>query len=60
MSICLCLENKWYKPSYVLEAMGVSTDEIASSLRISWGPKMNLDLVKHEFKSLVDIATQLV
>jgi cysteine desulfurase len=48
-----------YKPSYVLEAMGVSTDEIASSLRISWGPKMNLDLVKHEFKSLVDIATQL-
>lgn len=56
----MCLENKWYKPSYVLEAMGVSTDEIASSLRISWGPKMNLDLVKHEFKSLVDIATQLV
>ena len=33
-----CNSNS-YKPSYVLLAMGLCTDEAESSIRISWGPE---------------------
>ena len=37
-----CTSNS-YAPSYVLSAMGIPTNQIENSVRISWGPKTNID-----------------
>ena len=37
-----CTSNS-YAPSYVLSAMGIPTNQIENSIRISWGPKTNID-----------------
>lgn len=47
-----------YSPSYVLTAMGISEDEIESSVRISWGPESNKGEVIRNFKELITIAKQ--
>lgn len=36
-----------YKPSYVLEAMGLDCDRIQSSVRISWGIDVNMDEIEN-------------
>ena len=48
--------SKNYAPSYVLEAMGMTIDEIESSVRISWGP----DLSESEFINNVEQLLQIV
>lgn len=50
-----CNSNS-YKPSYVLQAMGVSDDSIQQSIRISWGHDTELELVRQEFGKLVEVA----
>ena len=49
-----------YKPSYVLTAMGIPSDEIEHSLRISWGPSVDLKTFRSEFSKLLDVAKSLV
>lgn len=44
-----CNSNS-YKPSYVLEAMGLDKDRISSSVRISWG---NKPIQKQEIENLL-------
>ena len=51
--------SKSYAPSYVLKAMGISTEKIESSLRISWGPETDYEDLKREFSKLLIIAHQL-
>lgn len=51
--------SKNYKGSYVLESMGLNQPEIASSVRISWGPHTNLKVLKEEFARLLDVAKNL-
>ena len=52
--------SKSYKPSYVLTAMGLSDDWIDNSIRISWGPKVNVEELTDSFGNLIDIAKGLV
>jgi len=44
-----------YKPSHVLSAMGLDTEIIESSIRISWGPNCKIG---NEFTSLINIAKE--
>ena len=48
-----------YSPSYVLVAMGISTDTIESSLRISWGAGTDKDEAVEDVKKLLVVAKQL-
>lgn len=46
-----------YKPSHVLEAMGIDIDRIQSSIRISWG---NNSDIENDFKMLLNAARELI
>lgn len=54
-----CNSNS-YNLSYVLKAMGIPEDQIRSSIRISWGPGVNGELVEKEFLKLINVAKELV
>ena len=51
--------SKSYSPSYVLTAMGIPTDEIESSIRISWGPETNIHEFKNNFREFLKTAKDL-
>lgn len=51
--------SKSYDPSYVLVAMGVSTDKIENSIRISWGAGVEKDEALEEFRKMVAVAKSL-
>ena len=51
--------SKNYAPSYVLVAMGVSLNDVESSIRISWGPNIPIDEVIENLTSLLDVAKQI-
>ena len=52
--------SKSYDPSYVLVAMGLDTDRIQSSLRISWGANTDLSVVYAEFSKVLEVAKAMV
>ena len=52
--------SKSYEPSYVLKAMGISNDKIDNSIRISWGPELDIREAEDSFSYLVEIAKGLV
>lgn len=49
-----------YKSSSVLTAMGLPENEIRNSLRISWGPEINMEELKTNFGELLRVAKKLV
>ena len=51
---------KSYNHSYVLQAMKIPTNQIESSIRISWGPDIDIEAFKNEFKKFLDTAKLLV
>ena len=51
--------SKNYSPSYVLTAMGLSTERIENSVRISWGPDTDINLLKTDFVKLIETAKLL-
>lgn len=51
--------SKSYSPSYVLVAMGIPTDHIESSVRISWGHGTNEDDILNSFQDLINVAKQM-
>ena len=51
--------SKSYAPSYVLAAMGVSAEQIESSIRLSWGAETDEALLKTEFAKLLTAAKRL-
>jgi cysteine desulfurase len=50
-----CNSNS-YRPSYVLTAMGIPTKKIENSIRISWGPEIDIFEVEESFTNMVEIA----
>lgn len=52
--------SKSYKPSYVLEAMGIPAAEIENSIRISWGASIDINQLELMFGKMIEIAEQLV
>ena len=48
-----------YTPSYVLAAMGLSAERIASSIRISWGADTDRERFSEEFAKLLTVARGL-
>ena len=53
-----CNSNS-YSPSFVLVAMGVPTEKIESSVRISWGSQSNPEDVEKAFFNMVKLAKEL-
>lgn len=51
--------SKSYAPSYVLKAMGIPTERIESSVRISWGPGVNKDDIIANFSKMLEVIKQL-
>ena len=51
--------SKSYDPSYVLVAMGVPTEKIESSIRISWGAGVSREEVTCNFKEMIKSAKSL-
>lgn len=51
--------SSFYKPSYVLAAMGISADRIESSIRVSWGAETNINELKKSFSELLLVVKQL-
>lgn len=51
--------SKSYAPSYVLKAMGIPTERIESSVRISWGPGVNKDDIITNFSEMLEVIKQL-
>ncbi len=51
--------SKNYSHSYVLTAMGVPSENIDDSVRISWGPDTDIELLQKEFTRLLAIAKKL-
>ena len=51
--------SKSYTPSYVLLAMGIPTDQIESSVRISWGHGTNEEDILDGFQGLINVAKQM-
>lgn len=49
-----------YKPSFVLSEMGIPIDEIENSIRISWGPFIELDDFTEYFRDLLSVAKSLI
>lgn len=47
-----------YTPSYVLTAMGLSAERIASSIRISWGADTDCERFSEEFAKLLTVARE--
>ncbi len=54
-----CNSNS-YKPSYVLTAMGKPIEKIDNSIRISWGPEIDINEVEESFTNMIFIAKGLV
>lgn len=54
-----CNSNS-YKPSYVLTAMGIPTEKIENSIRISWGSEIDINEIEESFTNMVKIAKGLV
>ncbi len=54
-----CNSNS-YKPSYVLNAMGISEERIRNSIRISWGPEILVEAIEDSFGNFLEIAKGLV
>lgn len=54
-----CNSNE-YKPSFVLNEMGLENDIIENAVRISWGPQISLEDIKNNFEELILIAKNLV
>ena len=54
-----CNSNS-YKPSFVLNAMGIPVEKIECSIRISWGSTTEIQEATDSFKNLLVIAKQLV
>ena len=52
--------SKNYSPSYVLKAMGLSDEDIYSSIRISWGHQSDLEEIKLNLHSLLEIAYSMI
>jgi len=52
--------SKEYVLSYVLTAMGLSEERMECALRISWGAKTDLDVLRVEFKKLLEVARGLL
>lgn len=52
--------SKNYSHSYVLEAMGLSDDEMDSSIRVSWGEDVDINSIKDNIIELVNVAKGLV
>lgn len=48
-----------YAPSYVLSAMGIPINQIESSIRVSWGPKTNIDKLTEGMTQLLAIVKSL-
>lgn len=48
-----------YSPSYVLTAMGLDPERIASSVRISWGAKTDTEELKDNLLKLLKVAKSL-
>ena len=51
--------SKSYSPSYVLEAMGIPTEDIENSIRISWGPETNEIEFVDNINKMIEIAKSL-
>lgn len=51
--------SKSYSPSYVLLAMGISEDQIESSVRISWGHGAKKEDVFDGFQALINVAKKM-
>ena len=51
--------SKSYSPSYVLEAMGIPTEDIENSIRISWGPETNEIEFRDNINKMIEIAKSL-
>lgn len=49
-----------YSPSYVLAAMGLDSDRIASAIRISWGAKTDKEELLSNLSGLLNVASGLV
>ena len=47
--------SKSYSPSYVLEAMGIPTEDIENSIRISWGPETNEIEFRDNINKMIEI-----
>lgn len=48
--------SKSYEPSYVLTAMGIPTEKIENTVRISWGAESDCEDVVTSFKKLLAVA----
>ena len=51
---------KSYSHSYVLQAMKIPTNQIENSIRISWGPDIDIEDFKNEFIRFLETAKLLV
>lgn len=51
--------SKSYSPSYVLAAMGVPTEQIENSIRISWGANFEVNEIVTNIRVLLEIAQQI-
>ena len=51
--------SKSYDPSYVLAAMGIPTEKIENSVRVSWGPGVEEKDVVNNFASLLEMTKSL-
>lgn len=54
-----CNSNE-YKPSFVLKEMNIPIERIENSIRVSWGPHIELGLLRENFGELLSIAKSLV
>lgn len=52
--------SKSYAHSYVLKAMGLSEDEMDSSIRISWGADEDPEMIKENIIHMINVAKELV
>lgn len=48
-----------YSPSYVLEAMGLDEERVSEAIRISWGPKTDIQEIEKELRKLLTVAKAL-
>jgi len=52
--------SKSYNPSYVLLAMGISREQIENSIRVSWGPDVELEEFEKSFQNIIETARRLI
>lgn len=49
-----------YSPSYVLTSMGIIENDVENSIRISWGPDIDIDSFRTEIRKLFEAAKRIV